>query len=93
LAKETFERKFEDLHQNFPGASSYLEVLYCNKAYWAHCFICFKFTGSMISSFCIELVNGCLKRLLYSSNVSLYELMNEIHRLLDFQDKKEEYNF
>ncbi|CAG8519019.1 917_t:CDS:2 [Cetraspora pellucida] len=74
-------------------ASSYLEVLYHNKAYWAHCFICFKFTGGMISSSHIESVNGCLKRLLYSSNISLYELMNEIHRLLDFQDKKEEYIF
>ncbi|CAG8742612.1 14238_t:CDS:2, partial [Cetraspora pellucida] len=35
----------------------------------------------------------CLKQLLHSSNVSLHELMNEIHQLLDLQDKKKEYNF
>ncbi|CAG8816380.1 20053_t:CDS:2, partial [Gigaspora margarita] len=40
----------------------------------------------------IESVNGCLKQLLHSSNVLLNELINEIHWLLDLQDKKEKYN-
>ncbi|CAG8800456.1 22469_t:CDS:2, partial [Cetraspora pellucida] len=58
LTKETFERRFEGLRQNFPETSFYLKVLYRNKAYWAYCFIHFKFTSNMISSSCIELVNG-----------------------------------
>ncbi|CAG8850804.1 23325_t:CDS:2, partial [Gigaspora margarita] len=70
LAKETFERRFEDIRLNFPCANF-----------------------GMISTSRVESVNGCLKRLLHSSNVSLCELMGEIHQLLDLQDKKEEYNF
>ncbi|CAG8791728.1 39133_t:CDS:2 [Gigaspora margarita] len=85
LAKETFEKRFEDIRQNFPSTNSYMEVLYHNKTYWAHWFIRFKFTG--------ESVNSYLKRLLHSSNISLCELMDEVHQLLDMQDQKEEYNF
>ncbi|CAG8731230.1 8458_t:CDS:2, partial [Gigaspora rosea] len=31
LAKETFEKRFEEIQQNFPSANSYMNVLYCNK--------------------------------------------------------------
>src|SRR5688572_17869483 len=47
----------------------------------------------MIVSSRIESVNSCLKRLLYNSNISLCELMSEINRLLDIQDKENEYRF
>ncbi|CAB4404692.1 unnamed protein product [Rhizophagus irregularis] len=47
----------------------------------------------MIATSWVEAVNACLKRLLYNSNISLCDLMTEIHRLLDMQDKKEQYNF
>ena len=47
----------------------------------------------MIATSRVEAVNSCLKRLLYNSNISLYDLMSEIHRLLDTQDKQQEYNF
>jgi hypothetical protein len=93
LANETFETRFETLCQNFPKAKPYLEVLYQTKTYWAHCFTKFKFTGGMIATSRVEAVNSCLKNLLHNSNVSLYNLMEEIHRLLDMQDKKEQYNF
>ncbi|CAG8814505.1 25909_t:CDS:2, partial [Gigaspora margarita] len=86
--RATVQRKFLEGNTN-----SYIEVLYRNKTYWAHCFIQFKFTGGMISTSRIESVNSCLKRLLHSSNISLCELMDEVHRLLDMQDQKEEYNF
>jgi hypothetical protein len=78
--------------KNFSKAKPYLKVLYQTKTYWAHCFIKFKFTGGMIATSRIEAVNSCLKNLLHNSNVSLYDLMEEIHRLLDMQDKKEQYN-
>jgi len=47
----------------------------------------------MIASSRVESVNGCLKRLLPNSNVPLCDLMMEIQRLLDLQDKENEYNF
>ncbi|CAG8676266.1 9564_t:CDS:2, partial [Cetraspora pellucida] len=48
---------------------------------------------SMITMLCVESVNACLKHLLYNLNVSLCELASEIHRLLDIQDRKNEYQF
>ncbi|GBB89369.1 hypothetical protein RclHR1_16010004 [Rhizophagus clarus] len=47
----------------------------------------------MIASSRVESVNVCLKHLLYNSNVSLCDLAKEIHRLLDLQDKENEYKF
>lgn len=70
-----------------------MKTLYQTKTYWAHCFTSFKFTAGMIATFQVEAVNACLKQLLYNSNISLCDLMTEIHRLLDMQDKKEQYNF
>ncbi|CAB4417730.1 unnamed protein product [Rhizophagus irregularis] len=93
LANETFEKRFENLFQDFPDAKPYLKTLYQTKTYWAHCFTSFKFTAGMIATSRVEAVNACLKRLLYNSNISLCDLMTEIHRLLDMQDKKEQYNF
>ncbi|CAB5194091.1 unnamed protein product [Rhizophagus irregularis] len=61
--------------------------------YWAHCYTKFKFTGGMIASSRVESVNGCLKRLLHNSNIPLCDLVAEIQRLLDLQDKENEYNF
>ncbi|CAB5299106.1 unnamed protein product [Rhizophagus irregularis] len=93
LANETFEKRFENLFQDFSDAKPYLKTLYQTKTYWAHCFTSFKFTAGMIATSRVEAVNACLKRLLYNSNISLCDLMTEIHRLLDMQDKKEQYNF
>ncbi|CAB5383506.1 unnamed protein product [Rhizophagus irregularis] len=61
--------------------------------YWAHYYTKFKFTGGMIASSRVESVNGCLKRLLHNSNIPLCNLVAEIQRLLDLQDKENEYNF
>ena len=47
----------------------------------------------MIASSRVESVNACIKRMLFNSDVSLCELMNEIHNLLDEQDKKYRYNY
>ncbi|CAG8472316.1 13472_t:CDS:2 [Racocetra fulgida] len=47
----------------------------------------------MIATSRMEFVNGYLKWLLHNSNASLCDLMTEIHRLLDQQDKENEYNF
>jgi hypothetical protein len=47
----------------------------------------------MIASSYVESVNAYLKRLLYNSNVSLCDLAKKIHRLLDIQDKENEYRF
>ncbi|CAB4488991.1 unnamed protein product [Rhizophagus irregularis] len=47
----------------------------------------------MIASSRVESVNGCLKRLLHNSNIPLCDLVAEIQRLLDLQDKENEYNF
>ncbi|CAG8766066.1 7718_t:CDS:2, partial [Gigaspora rosea] len=37
--------------------------------------------------------NVCLKRLLHSSNISLCELLTKITRLLDIQNRENEYTF
>ncbi|CAG8690732.1 5504_t:CDS:2, partial [Funneliformis caledonium] len=41
----------------------------------------------------IESMNACLKRLLYNSNITICDLVKEIHVLLDRHDKENEYNF
>ncbi|CAI2194806.1 8410_t:CDS:2, partial [Funneliformis geosporum] len=82
-----------DASQEYPIAQNYLEFLYKSKCYWAHYFTEFKFTGGMIASSRVESVNACLKRLLHNSNISLCELIIEINRLLDIQDKENEYRF
>ncbi|CAG8826218.1 41916_t:CDS:2, partial [Gigaspora margarita] len=61
LSKNAFEKYFNNLIQDFSNAKSYLEYLYKSKDHWAHCFIKYKFTGSMIATSHIESVNGCLK--------------------------------
>jgi hypothetical protein len=45
----------------------------------------------MIASSRVESVNACIKRMLFNSDVSLCELMSEVHKLLDEQDKKNKY--
>jgi len=93
LAEDEFQQRFEKLIQDHPNSQSYMEFLYKSKTYWAHCFTSFRFTGGMIASSRVESVNACLKRLLYNTNVSLCDLAKEIHRLLDIQDKQNEYKF
>jgi hypothetical protein len=61
--------------------------------YWAHSYTSFNFTGGMIASSRVESVNACIKKMLFNSDTSLCELMNEIHRLLDEQDKKNRYQY
>ena len=38
-------------------------------------------------------MNACLKRLLHNSNITICDLVKEIHVLLDRHDKENEYNF
>lgn len=45
----------------------------------------------MISSSRVESMNACIKKTLFNSDISLCELMSEIHKLLDEQDKKNRY--
>ena len=47
----------------------------------------------MIASSLVESVNACIKRMLFNSDVSLCELISEIHKLLDEQDKKNRYEY
>ncbi|CAG8795668.1 3116_t:CDS:2 [Gigaspora margarita] len=79
--------------ENYPKGKSYLEFHYKSKEHWAHSYTSFKFTAGMISTSRVEAMNACLKRLLYNSNVSLCDLMFEIHRLLDQQNKQNQYQY
>ena len=79
------------LFEDYPKSKCYLEILYKSKEFWAHSYTCFKFTGGMISTSRVEAMNACLKRLLHNSNISLCELLFEIQKLLDQQDKKNQY--
>ncbi|CAG8736191.1 9576_t:CDS:2, partial [Cetraspora pellucida] len=88
FVQETFQNHFIKLLENYSSGKHYLEVLYKSKEYWAHLYKAFKFTRGMIFTSHVEAMNACLKKLLYNSNVSLCELMFEIHRLLDQQDKQ-----
>lgn len=92
LVQTTFHNRFMKLIEDYPSSKCYLEGLYKSKEYWAHSYTKFKFTGGMIATSRVESVNACVKRLLYNSNVSLCELMFEINRLLDEQDRKNQYN-
>src|SRR5437764_15495418 len=47
----------------------------------------------MIALSRVESVNACVKRMLFNSDVFLCELMYEINRLLDEQDKKNQYQY
>ncbi|RGB21499.1 hypothetical protein C1646_777861 [Rhizophagus diaphanus] len=86
-------QRFEKLIEDYPKAKNYLKYLYKTKSYWAHCYTKYQFTGGIIASSRVKSVNACLKRLLNNSNTSLYNLMIEIQRLLDYQDKEKEYEF
>ncbi|CAB4483214.1 unnamed protein product [Rhizophagus irregularis] len=81
------------LEQDYPQSKTYLEGLYTSKEYWAHSYTSFRFTGGMIATSRVESVNACIKRMLFNSDVSLCELMSEIHKLLDEQDKKNIYQY
>ena len=93
LVKEIFESRFVKLIENYPQGRTYLEGLYESKSYWAHSYTSFKFTGGMIASSRVKSVNACIKKMLFNSNVSFCDLMNEIHKLLDEQDKKNRYQY
>ncbi|CAG8856212.1 38422_t:CDS:1, partial [Gigaspora margarita] len=90
---EEFQQCFEKLVNNYPKAQHYLEFLYKSKNHWAHCFTNFKFTGGMIATSRVESMNACLKCLIHNSSISLCELATEIYKLLNTQDKENEYKF
>src|SRR4051794_13022106 len=77
----------------YSQSKSYLEGLYKSKEYWMHSYTSFRFTRGMIALSHIESVNACIKRMLFNSNISLCELMSEIHKLIDEQDKKNRYEY
>jgi len=93
LVQEKFHQYFMKLVEDYPESKCYLEGLYKSKEYWAHSFTNFKFTGGMIATSRVESVNACIKKLIFNSGISLCELMSEIHRLLDEQDKKNQYQY
>ena len=93
LVQTTFHNRFAKLIEDYSQSKSYLEGLYRSKEYWAHSYTSFRFTGGMIASSCVESVNACIKRMLFNSDISLCELMHEIHKLLDEQDKKNRYQY
>ncbi|CAB5385702.1 unnamed protein product [Rhizophagus irregularis] len=93
ITESIFQQRFEKLIEDYPKAKNYLEYLYKTKSYWTHCYTKYQFTGRMIASFRVESVNACLKHLLNNSNTPLYDLMIEIQRLLDYQNKEKEYEF
>ncbi|CAG8446756.1 3762_t:CDS:2 [Dentiscutata heterogama] len=69
LVEDDFQQRYEKLTEYYPNAQNYLEFLYISKTYWAHCFTSFQFTGGMIATSHVESVNGCLKHLLFNSNI------------------------
>ena len=91
IVQTTFHDRFAKLIEDYPQSKCYLEGLYTSKEYWAHSYTSFKFTGGMIASSRVESVNACIKKMLFNSDVSLCELMSEIHKLLDEQDKRNRY--
>ena len=93
LIKSTFHNRFMKLIEDYPQGKSYLEGLFTSKEYWAHSYTGFRFTGGMIASSRVESVNACIKRMLFNSDASLCELMTEIHKLLDEQDKNNRYEY
>ncbi|CAG8683705.1 13981_t:CDS:2 [Gigaspora margarita] len=93
LVKATFENRFTKLVYDYSRAKPYLDNLYRSKKYWAYSFTSFKFTGGMIATSRVEATNACLKKFLHNSNISLNELMQEIHHMLDRQDKESEFLF
>lgn len=93
LVHTTFSNRFAKLIEEYPQSKRYLEGLYESRDYWAHSYTSFKFTGGMIASSRVESVNSCIKRMLFNSDVSLCGLMDEIHKLLDEQDKKNRYQY
>ncbi|GBC14934.2 protein FAR1-RELATED SEQUENCE 5-like [Rhizophagus irregularis DAOM 181602=DAOM 197198] len=93
LVQSTFHDRFMKLIENYSQSKSYLEVLYTSKEYWAHSYTNFRFTEGMIASSHVESVNAYIKRMLFNSNVSLCELMSEIHKLINEQDKKNKYEY
>jgi len=46
----------------------------------------------MIATSRVEVMNACLKRLMYNSDVSLCDLVSHIQQLLDNQEKRHEYD-
>ncbi|PKY28574.1 hypothetical protein RhiirB3_444793 [Rhizophagus irregularis] len=60
--------------------------------YWAYCYTKYHFTGRMIASSRVKSINAYLKRLLNNSNILLYDLIFEIQRLLDQQNKEGNMN-
>ena len=88
LTRTTFHNHFAKLIENYSQSKSYLEGLYTSKEYWTHSYTNFRFTGGMIASSRVESINAYIKRMLFNSDVFLCELMSEIHKLLDEQDKK-----
>ena len=93
LVQSTFSNRFSKLMEDYPQSRRYLEGLYESKEYWSHSYTSFKFTGGMIASSRVESVNSCIKRMLFNSDVSLCGLMDEIHKLLDEQDKNNRYQY
>ena len=93
IVEEIFQQHFDKLIIDHPNSKNYLEFLYKTKTSWAHCYTAFKFTGGMIATSRIESMNACLKRLLHNSNITICDLVKEIHVLLDRHDKENEYNF
>uniref|UniRef100_U9TP45 Uncharacterized protein n=1 Tax=Rhizophagus irregularis (strain DAOM 181602 / DAOM 197198 / MUCL 43194) TaxID=747089 RepID=U9TP45_RHIID len=91
LVHTTFSNRFAKLIEEYPQSKKYLEGLYESRDYWAHLYTSFKFTGGMIASSQVEFVNSCIKRMLFNSDISLCGLIDEIHKLLDEQNKKNRY--
>ncbi|RIA89001.1 hypothetical protein C1645_825506 [Glomus cerebriforme] len=83
VKEATFKNHFAKIIENYLQLRGYLEGLYSSKHYWAHSYISFRFTGGMIASSRDESVNACIKRMLFNLDVSLCELMTDIHKLLD----------
>lgn len=93
ITRTTFHNRFMKLVEDYPQSKSYLELLFSSKEYWVHSYTSFRFTGGIIATSRVESVNACIKRMLFNSDVSLYELISEIHKLLDEQDKKNRYQY
>ncbi|CAG8832972.1 23160_t:CDS:2, partial [Gigaspora margarita] len=88
----------QNLHKNLCSLigseyNNFLKDFISTKEYWAHSYIAFKFTRGIIATSRIEGINACLKRLLYNSNISLCELMHKIYKLLNQENKQNQYQY
>jgi len=93
LSQARFKQLFSELVGKYGPASDYLKKLYKTKIYWAFCFTSTIFTAAIQSTSRVEGMNAVLKREIFNSNTSLFQLGETIHRRHKEEEKQKEFAF